>query len=335
MGKIYTSVDQLIGRTPLLELARLERQEGLEARILAKLEYLNPAGSVMDRVAMAMLDDAEQRGILKPGATVIEPTSGNTGIGLASVAAARGYQVVIVMPDTMSLERRQLMKAYGARLVLTPGAQGMAGAIQKAEELAAETPGSFIPGQFDNPANPAAHRAATGPEIWEDTDGEIDIFVAGVGTGGTITGVGGYLKEKDPAIRVVAVEPATSPLLSQGRSGPHGIQGIGANFVPGGGPGRLCRRPPVGPDRGGAGWHLLRGGAVGRHPAGQAPGEQGPDHRGTAAGYRGPVSFYGNVWGSGVIEGISGETLLGVSPHFFGTIVSFQYNHCSIQRDII
>ena len=233
MGKIYTSVDQLIGRTPLLELARLERQEGLEARILAKLEYLNPAGSVKDRVARAMLDDAEQRGILKPGATVIEPTSGNTGIGLASVAAARGYQVVIVMPDTMSLERRQLMKAYGARLVLTPGAQGMAGAIQKAEELAAETPGSFIPGQFDKPANPAAHRAATGPEIWEDTDGEIDIFVAGVGTGGTITGVGGYLKEKDPAIRVVAVEPAASPLLSQGRSGPHGIQGIGANFVPG------------------------------------------------------------------------------------------------------
>ena len=233
MGKIYTSVDQLIGRTPLLELARLERQEGLEARILAKLEYLNPAGSVKDRVAKAMLDDAEQRGILKPGATVIEPTSGNTGIGLASVAAARGYQVVIVMPDTMSLERRQLMKAYGARLVLTPGAQGMAGAIQKAEELAAETPGSFIPGQFDNPANPAAHRAATGPEIWEDTDGEIDIFVAGVGTGGTITGVGGYLKENDPSIWVVAVEPATSPLLSQGRSGPHGIQGIGANFVPG------------------------------------------------------------------------------------------------------
>jgi len=233
MGKIYTSVDQLIGRTPLLELARLERQEGLEARILAKLEYLNPAGSVKDRVARAMLDDAEQRGILKPGATVIEPTSGNTGIGLASVAAARGYQVVIVMPDTMSLERRQLMKAYGARLVLTPGAQGMAGAIQKAEELAAETPGSFIPGQFDNPATPAAPRAATGPEIWEDTDGEIDIFVAGVGTGGTITGVGGYLKEKDPAIRVVAVEPAASPLLSQGRSGPHGIQGIGANFVPG------------------------------------------------------------------------------------------------------
>ena len=233
MGKIYTSVDQLIGRTPLLELARLERQEGLEARILAKLEYLNPAGSVKDRVAKAMLDDAEQRGILKPGATVIEPTSGNTGIGLAAVAAARGYQVVIVMPETMSVERRQLMKAYGARLVLTPGAQGMAGAIQKAEELAAETPGSFIPGQFDNPANPAAHRAATGPEIWEDTDGEIDIFVAGVGTGGTITGVGGYLKEKDPSIWVVAVEPATSPLLSQGRSGPHGIQGIGANFVPG------------------------------------------------------------------------------------------------------
>lgn len=232
MGKIYTSVDQLIGRTPLLELARLERQEGLEARILAKLEYLNPAGSVKDRVAKAMLDDAEQRGILKPGATVIEPTSGNTGIGLASVAAARGYQVVIVMPDTMSLERRQLMKAYGARLVLTPGAQGMAGAIQKAEELAAETPGSFIPGQFDNPANPAAHRASTGPEIWRDTGGQVDIFVASVGTGGTITGTVQYLREQKADVEIVAVEPAASPVLSGGSAGPHGLQGIGAGFVP-------------------------------------------------------------------------------------------------------
>lgn len=232
MGNIYTSVEQLIGRTPLLELIRLERAEGLEARILAKLEYFNPAGSAKDRVARAMLDDAEARGLLKPGSVIIEPTSGNTGIGLASVAAARGYRVIIVMPETMSVERRQLMGAYGAQLVLTEGAKGMAGAIAKAEELSREMPDSFIPGQFVNPANPAAHRTSTGPEIWADTDGQVDIFVAGVGTGGTITGVGEYLKGKNPEVRVVAVEPANSPVLSGGSSGKHGIQGIGAGFVP-------------------------------------------------------------------------------------------------------
>lgn len=229
---IYTSADQLIGNTPLLELSNIEKDEKLEARILAKLEYFNPAGSVKDRVAKAMIDDAEARGVLKPGSVIIEPTSGNTGIGLASVAAARGYRTIIVMPDTMSVERRQLMKAYGAELVLSEGAKGMKGAVDKAEELAAEIPDSFIPGQFDNPANPAAHRATTGPEIWADTEGEVDIFVAGVGTGGTLTGVGGYLKEQNPDIRVVAVEPATSALLSTGVAGPHKIQGIGANFVP-------------------------------------------------------------------------------------------------------
>ena len=232
MGNIYTSVEQLIGRTPLLELIRLERAEGLEARILAKLEYFNPAGSAKDRVARAMLDDAEARGLLKPGSVIIEPTSGNTGIGLASVAAARGYRVIIVMPETMSVERRQLMGAYGAQLVLTEGAKGMAGAIAKAEELSREMPDSFIPGQFVNPANPAAHRTSTGPEIWADTDGQVDIFVAGVGTGGTITGVGEYLKGKNPEVRVVAVEPANSPVLSGRASGKHGIQGIGAGFVP-------------------------------------------------------------------------------------------------------
>lgn len=232
MGKIYTSVDQLIGRTPLLELVRIEKQEGLQARLLAKLEYLNPAGSVKDRVARAMIDDGEARGLLKPGGIIIEPTSGNTGIGLAAVAAARGYRVMIVMPETMSLERRLLMKAYGAELVLTEGAKGMAGAIEKAEELAQELPGSYIPGQFVNLANPAAHQVSTGPEIWEDTEGKVDIFVAGVGTGGTITGVGEYLKRQNPAVRVVAVEPASSPLLSGGVPGPHDLQGIGANFVP-------------------------------------------------------------------------------------------------------
>ena len=232
MGKIYTSVDQLIGRTPLLELVRIEKQEGLPARLLAKLEYLNPAGSVKDRVARAMIDDGEARGLLKPGGIIIEPTSGNTGIGLAAVAAARGYRVMIVMPETMSLERRLLMKAYGAELVLTEGAKGMAGAIEKAEELAQELPGSYIPGQFVNLANPAAHQVSTGPEIWEDTEGKVDIFVAGVGTGGTITGVGEYLKRQNPAVRVVAVEPASSPLLSGGVPGPHDLQGIGANFVP-------------------------------------------------------------------------------------------------------
>jgi len=232
MGKIYTSVDQLIGHTPLLELVHIEKEEGLAARVLGKLEYLNPAGSVKDRVAKAMIDDAEARGALKPGSVIIEPTSGNTGIGLASVAAARGYRVIIVMPETMSMERRQLMRAYGAELVLTEGAKGMTGAIARADELAKEIPNSFIPGQFVNPANPAAHRASTGPEIWEDTDGRVDIFVAGVGTGGTLTGVGQYLREKKPQVRIVAVEPKDSPVLSEGRGGSHQIQGIGAGFVP-------------------------------------------------------------------------------------------------------
>lgn len=232
MGSIYTSVEQLIGRTPLLELANLQREEGLEARILAKLECFNPAGSVKDRVARAMVDDAERRGLLRPGSVIIEPTSGNTGIGLAAVAAARGYRVIIVMPETMSPERRQLMRAYGAELVLTDGARGMQGAIDRAGELAGEIPGSFIPGQFANPANPAVHRETTGPEIWEDTEGKVDIFVAGVGTGGTVTGVGAYLKERNPAVKVVAVEPAASPVLSKGTAGSHKIQGIGAGFVP-------------------------------------------------------------------------------------------------------
>ena len=232
MSKIYTYADQLIGKTPLLELTHIEKEQQLEARILAKLEYFNPAGSVKDRVALAMIEDAEQRGVLKPSSVIIEPTSGNTGIGLASVAAARGYRIIIVMPETMSVERRQLMKAYGAELVLSEGAKGMKGAIAKAEELAKEIPNSFIPGQFVNPANPAAHKATTGPEIWADTDGRVDFFVAGVGTGGTITGTGEYLKEQNPAVKVVAVEPASSPVLSKGVSGAHKIQGIGAGFVP-------------------------------------------------------------------------------------------------------
>lgn len=232
MSKIYASADQLIGGTPLLELTNIEKKYELKARILAKLEYFNPAGSVKDRIAKAMIDDAEAKGALKPGSVIIEPTSGNTGIGLASVAAARGYRIIIVMPETMSVERRQLMKAYGAELVLTEGAKGMKGAIAKAEELAKEIPGSFIPGQFVNPANPAIHRATTGPEIWADTDGSVDIFVAGVGTGGTITGVGEYLKSQNPNVKVVAVEPASSPVLSKGTAGSHKIQGIGAGFVP-------------------------------------------------------------------------------------------------------
>ena len=232
MSKIYTSADQLIGHTPLLELTHLEKAEGLKTKILAKLEYFNPAGSAKDRVAKAMIDDAEAKGLLKEGSVIIEPTSGNTGIGLAAVAAARGYRTIIVMPETMSMERRQLMKAYGAELVLTEGAKGMSGAIAKAEQLAKEIPGGFVAGQFVNPANPEAHRQTTGPEIWEDTDGKVDIFVAGVGTGGTITGVGEYLKSKNPNVKIVAVEPAGSPVLSGGKPGPHKLQGIGAGFVP-------------------------------------------------------------------------------------------------------
>ena len=232
MSKIFTSADQLIGHTPLLELTHIEKNQKLEAKVLGKLEYFNPAGSVKDRIAKAMIDDAEAKGVLKPDSVIIEPTSGNTGIGLASVAAARGYRIIIVMPETMSVERRQLMKAYGAELVLTEGAKGMKGAIAKADELAKEIPNSFIPGQFVNPANPEAHKSTTGPEIWEDTDGAVDVFVAGVGTGGTLTGVGQYLKSKKPGVKVVAVEPKDSPVLSEGHAGSHKIQGIGAGFVP-------------------------------------------------------------------------------------------------------
>ena len=232
MSKIYTSMDQMIGRTPLLELCRIRQQLGLEARVLAKLEYLNPAGSVKDRAALSMIRDAEQKGLLKEGSVIVEPTSGNTGIGLAAVAAARGYRVVIVMPETMSLERRQLMRAYGAELVLTEGSKGMSGAVEKAQQLVQQIPGAFLAGQFTNPANPQAHFETTGPEIWQDTEGHVDVFVAGVGTGGTITGVGRYLKSQDPAVHIVGVEPAASPLLSKGTAGPHKIQGIGANFVP-------------------------------------------------------------------------------------------------------
>lgn len=232
MSHIYTSAAQLIGRTPLLELTNIEKSEGLQARILVKLEGQNPAGSVKDRVALSMILDAEDRGLLHPGSVLIEPTSGNTGIGLCSVAAARGYRCIIVMPDSMSVERRRLMAAYGAELVLTPGSLGMQGALDKADELSREIPGSFLPGQFVNPANPAAHYRTTGPEIWEDTDGKVDIFLAGIGTGGTVSGIGRYLKEKNPAVKVIGLEPKDSPVLTQGKSGPHGIQGIGANFVP-------------------------------------------------------------------------------------------------------
>lgn len=232
MAQIYSNALELVGKTPLVEVKRLEETEWLKARLLVKLEYLNPAGSVKDRVGKALIEDAERRGILQPGATLIEPTSGNTGIGLAVAAAIKGYRLILTMPDTMSVERRNILKAYGAEIVLTEGAKGMAGAVEKAEELAAQIPGSLIPGQFDNPANPQAHRVSTGPEIWNDTDGQVDIFVASVGTGGTLTGTGEYLKEQNPAIQVVAVEPAASPLLSGGVAGPHAIQGIGANFIP-------------------------------------------------------------------------------------------------------
>ena len=307
MNKIYTSAQQLVGRTPLLELRTLETKMGLRARLAAKLEGLNPAGSVKDRVALAMLDDAERKGLIGPGSVIIEPTSGNTGIGLCSMGTARGYRVIIVMPDTMSAERRLLMKAYGAQLILSPGSLGMSGAIAKAEELAKEIPGSFIPGQFVNPANPAAHYNTTGPEIWADTDGKVDVFVAGIGTGGTITGTGRFLKERSPGVQIVGVEPASSPVLTKGKSGPHGIQGIGAGFVPGagqerGGPGyschggrRLCHGADAGEDRGCAGRHLLWGGPVGGGRACEAARIHREADCGASAGWGRQVPLHPHV----------------------------------------
>ena len=299
MSKIYTSADQLIGGTPLLELSHIEAKEGVKARILAKLEYLNPAGSVKDRIARNMLDDAEARGVLTKDSVIIEPTSGNTGIGLASVAAARGYRIIIVMPDTMSVERRNLMKAYGAELVLTEGAKGMKGAMAKAEELAKEIPHSFIPGQFVNPANPAAHEKTTGPEIWEDTDGEVDYFVSGVGTGGTLSGVGRYLRSKKPGVKLIAVEPEASPVLSGGQPGPHKIQGLGAGFVPDTlDKGiydeviQVSNEDAFRVGRGRADRYLFRRGAVCRASARKAQGGRGKDHRGPAAGFRRPLSLF-------------------------------------------
>ena len=294
MSRVYTSVDQLIGGTPLLELCNLEKKFDLKARVLAKLEYLNPAGSVKDRVGLSMINDAEARGVLKPGAVIIEPTSGNTGIGLAAVAAARGYRLIITMPDTMSVERRQLLKAYGAELVLTEGAKGMPGAIAKAEELSKEIENSFVAGQFVNPANPRAHFETTGPEIYADTDGEVDIFVAGVGTGGTITGVGEYLRSKKPEVKIVAVEPASSPVLSTGKAGAHKIQGIGAGFVPDVLNTKIYDEiiPVARPQRRRTGGDLLRRRSLGRHGAGQTAGERGQNHRRAAAGHRGPLSVH-------------------------------------------
>ena len=300
MARIYTSTDQLIGNTPLLELTHIEREQGLKARILAKLEYFNPAGSVKDRIARAMIDAAEASGRLRPGSVIIEPTSGNTGIGLAAVAAAKGYRILIVMPETMSVERRQLMKAYGAELVLTDGAKGMKGAIEKAGELAKEIPGSFVPGQFVNPANPKAHFEHTGPEIYADTDGKVDIFVAGVGTGGTITGVGEYLKSKNPAVKIVAVEPADSPVLSGGAAGPHKIQGIGAGFVPDVLDTKVYDEilTVTNQDAFAAGKEIgRREGRACRHPAGEPGRKCGKDHCRPAAGYRRPVSVYAALCG--------------------------------------